>query len=29
VMGINQWIIVAVFVFAGLALFRWFERKGL
>ncbi len=29
VMGINQWIIIAVFVFAGLALFRWFERKGL
>jgi hypothetical protein len=27
--GINQWIIIAVFVFAGLALFRWFERKNL
>ena len=29
VIGINQWIIIAVFVFAGLALFRWFEHKGL
>ena len=29
VMGINHWIIIAVFVFAVLALFRWFEHKGL
>lgn len=29
VLGINHWIVIAVFVAASLALFRWFERRGL
>ncbi|MGD9123952.1 MAG: YeeE/YedE thiosulfate transporter family protein [Desulfarculaceae bacterium] len=29
VLGINHWIVIAVFVAASLVLFRWFERRGL
>ena len=29
VLHINHWIIVLIFVAGGLALFRWFEKKGL
>ena len=27
--GINHWIIIIIFVFGSLALFRWFEKKAL
>jgi len=29
VLGVNQWIIIAIIVISGLLLFRWFEKKGL
>ena len=29
ILGINHWVLIAVFVVVGLLLFRWFERKGL
>lgn len=29
ILGINHWIVIAVIVIIGLAMFRWFERKGL
>jgi len=29
VLGVNHWIIVVIIVIGGLALFRWFEKKGL
>ncbi|HOV87273.1 MAG TPA: YeeE/YedE thiosulfate transporter family protein [Syntrophobacteraceae bacterium] len=29
VLGINHWILIAVFVAGGIALFAWFEKKGL
>lgn len=29
VLGINHWIVIAVFIVAGLTLFRWFEKKKL
>lgn len=29
VLGINHWIVIIVLVIAYVALFRWFERKGL
>ncbi len=29
VIGLNQWLIIAVFIVGGLALFWWFEKKGL
>jgi len=29
VLGINHWIIIALFIIAGVLLFRWFEKKGL
>jgi len=29
ILGVNHWIIIAIFVIGGLALFRWFEKKGL
>jgi uncharacterized membrane protein YedE/YeeE len=29
VLGINHWIIIAIFVLGGLLMFRWFEKKGL
>ena len=29
VLGVNHWIVIAVFVAGTLALFRWFEKKGL
>lgn len=29
VLGVSPWIIIAIFIIAVLALFRWFERKGL
>ncbi len=29
VLGINHWVVIAVFVTGGILLFRWFERKGL
>ena len=28
-LGINHWIVIAVFVIGGLFLFRWFEKKNL
>jgi hypothetical protein len=28
-LGINHWIVIAVFIVAGLFLFRFFEKKGL
>jgi YeeE/YedE family (DUF395). len=28
-LGINHWIVIVVFVAGGIALFRWFEKKGL
>ncbi len=28
-LGINHWIVIAVFITAGIVLFRWFERKAL
>ncbi len=27
--GLNHWFVIPVFVIGGLALFRWFEKKGL
>jgi uncharacterized membrane protein YedE/YeeE len=29
VLGLNHWFVIPVFVIGGLALFRWFEKKGL
>ena len=29
ILGINHWIVVLVFVFAGIGLFYWFEKKNL
>lgn len=29
IFGLNHWLVIIVFVIAGLVLFRWFERKGL
>jgi uncharacterized membrane protein YedE/YeeE len=29
VLGLNHWFVILVFIIGGLALFRWFERKGL
>jgi len=29
VLGINHWIVIVILVAAGIAMFRWFERKGL
>ncbi len=29
ILGLNHWLVIIVFVTAGLVLFRWFERKGL
>lgn len=29
VLGINHWFIIPLFVVGGVALFRWFEKKGL
>ena len=29
VLGMNHWVIIALFVIGGLALFWWFEKKGL
>lgn len=28
-LGVNHWVVIAVFVLGGLGLFRWFERRGL
>jgi uncharacterized membrane protein YedE/YeeE len=28
-LGVNHWLIIPLFVIGGLALFRWFEKKGL
>lgn len=28
-LGINHWIVIAVFILGGLCLFRWFEKKNL
>lgn len=28
-LGVSPWIIITIFIIAVLALFRWFERKGL
>ena len=29
VLGINHWIVIVILVVAFIALFRWFEKKGL
>jgi uncharacterized protein len=29
VLGINHWVVAAVFVVVGVLMFRWFEKKGL
>ncbi|MDX9746728.1 MAG: DUF6691 family protein [Syntrophales bacterium] len=29
ILGINHWIVIVVFIVAGLALFRWFEKMKL
>jgi uncharacterized protein len=29
VLGVNQWIVIGIFIVGGLLLFRWFEKKGL
>ena len=29
VIGVNHWFIIPVFVLGALALFRWFEERGL
>lgn len=29
VLGVSHWVIIALFVIGGLALFWWFEKKGL
>ena len=29
VLGVNHWVIVPIFIVGTLALFRWFEKKGL
>lgn len=28
-LGVNHWIVIALFVVGGVLLFRWFEKKGL
>ena len=28
-LGVNHWFIIPIFIVGGLALFRWFEKKGL
>jgi len=28
-LGINHWIVIVILVAAFIALFRWFEKKGL
>jgi hypothetical protein len=28
-LGVNHWIVIALFLVAGISGFRWFERKGL
>ena len=28
-LGVNAWVLVALFVAGGIALFRWFEKRGL
>lgn len=28
-LGLNHWFIIPIFIVGGLALFRWFEKKGL
>lgn len=27
--GVNHWIVIALFIVGGIAMFRWFEKKGL
>jgi len=29
ILGVNHWFIIPIFVIGGLALFRWFEKRGL
>lgn len=29
ILGVSHWFIIPIFIMGGLALFRWFERKGL
>jgi hypothetical protein len=29
ILGLNHWIIILVLIIGGLALFRWFEKRGL
>jgi uncharacterized membrane protein YedE/YeeE len=29
VLGVSHWLIIPIFIIGGLALFRWFEKKGL
>jgi uncharacterized membrane protein YedE/YeeE len=28
-LGVNHWVVIALFVIGGLGLFRWFEKRGL
>jgi hypothetical protein len=28
ILGLNHWIVIALMIVGGLALFRWFEKKG-
>jgi hypothetical protein len=29
VLGVNHWLVIFIFVVAGIFLLRWFEKKGL
>jgi len=29
ILGVSPWVIIPFFVVGGIALFRWFEKKGL
>ncbi|MBN1841439.1 MAG: YeeE/YedE family protein [Deltaproteobacteria bacterium] len=29
ILSLNHWVIIPIFIMGGLALFRWFEKKGL
>mgnify|MGYP001305267680 CR=1 FL=1 len=29
ILGVNHWLIIPILIIGGLALFRWFEKKGL
>lgn len=29
VIGVNHWVVIGLFIIGGVAMFRWFEKKGL